>query len=204
MLSIMVLATGLVGCGAAVEGSGEGELTAVDSQVQTAVDNAVQEVINQSINDIVQGILDRVAEGVAENTDSETDDELAENPEEYFPDDTDFTEVDATPEVPDVIEEVIDEVVEEVAEVLSTIRLSWAPASTYEDGTAMPHTDIAHYVLVYGQSIDAMTTQIQVSASGLNSHDLEQMPAGNWHIALKTVSIFGSESNNSNALAVSL
>ena len=84
------------------------------------------------------------------------------------------------------------------------VRLQWAPANKYEDGSAMPASEISHYVLVYGESSDAMNDSIRLEVAGLAAHNLESLDQGDWVIGLKTVSIYGSESDVSNLINVSL
>jgi|GEM_PF-2767562 len=214
IISMMFLTTGLVGCGAAVDGEGSmveggnqvtdssGTPTALDPYIQNAVDKAVGGIAEKSINDLVEEILDRVAQGIIDGQDStptDTDEEevVAETPE------TDEEEVVAeTPDTPDTEEEVVAEETDDSVE-REEVRLSWTPASKYEDGTNMPESEIDSFVVRYGASKDAMDNLVHINKTALNSKNLK-LPQGKWFIKIKTRSVYDITSRYSNIIEVSI
>ena len=105
-----------------------------------------------------------------------------------------------------MMEEVVESINDAIDDVIANVqvRLSWSPASFYEDGSIMPETEISHYELVYGNSPESMDTSVNIDLAGLSSYDIENLPEGEWHIALRTVSIYGGISDLSNMVSVSL
>lgn len=82
--------------------------------------------------------------------------------------------------------------------------VQWAPASFFEDGTAMSNNEVSHYEVVYGTSKTALNKTIKVAVSGLNTFELNQLPAGKWVVGIKTVSVYGTTSSVSNTVQVTI
>lgn len=109
--------------------------------------------------------------------------------------------------VTDVTEDVTDQVTEDVTQETesenvsaATIagQLAWEPAGYYEDGTEMSINDISHYKIVFGTSEDNLSESVEVSVAGLLTYDFEAAAGNTWFVGVKTVSIYGGESDASN------
>ena len=117
-------------------------------------------------------------------TDDSTDDQVVDEP------------VDNTDD-----EVVVEEPTEEPA---YAGYVEWSVASFFEDGTAMTNNEISHFEVVYGATDSTMDKTVTVAVNGLNTFELNKLPSGNWVVGVKTVSIYGTASELSNTLQVSI
>ena len=116
-------------------------------------------------------------------------------------DDDDVAVEEPTTETPADDEVVVEEPTTEPA---YAGYVEWSPASFFEDGTSMTSNEIAHYEVVYGANASTMNQKLTVAVSGLNTFELNQLPSGNWVVGVKTVSIYGTASDLSNTVQVSI
>lgn len=85
---------------------------------------------------------------------------------------------------------------------LNTLSLTWTPSDFFEDGSAMSVHEIAHYKVVYGSSPDALTESQEVGLGNLLTFEMQGDVGSTWYAAVKTISVYGSESASSNVIAL--
>ena len=78
-----------------------------------------------------------------------------------------------------------------------TAVLSWVDPTTYDDGTALPPTDIGGYKLYYGPSTGNYTKFITIGPNDSNVFEL-QLPSGLYFFTLTVYDKDGDESDKSN------
>lgn len=66
------------------------------------------------------------------------------------------------------------------------VTLLWDPPLTYEDGTALPASEIASYKIYYGQSSGSYTAFITVPGNLLTA-TITNLAKGNWYFVATTV-----------------
>lgn len=77
----------------------------------------------------------------------------------------------------------------------ASVTLSWTPPTQNEDGSTL--TDLAGYEVHYGQSEGALDQSVQLSNPSLNSYVVENLSAGTWFFAVRSVNRQGVASQMS-------
>lgn len=84
----------------------------------------------------------------------------------------------------------------------TTATLSWTTPTDNTDGT--PLTNIAGYVVVYGQSANALSEQVMINDPSATSYTVAGLSAGTWYFAVATLNSTGQQSSPSNPVSVTL
>jgi hypothetical protein len=83
-----------------------------------------------------------------------------------------------------------------------SVTLSWTAPTQNVDGTAL--TDLASYIVGYGDRTGTYTTTLDVVDPGSNSVVIEGFAPGNWYFAIKAVNVPGTQSEYSREVMASL
>jgi hypothetical protein len=90
--------------------------------------------------------------------------------------------------------------------VSSKVTLSWTPPTQNTDGT--PLTNLAGYRIVYGPSAASLNEwtapTIDVPNAGISTYVLENLTAGTWYFAVRSYTLAGLHSVNSNVASKTL
>ncbi len=173
-LSLLTGCEGMVKVDQNEDGSVQFSLVSSLNPCDTSTGTCTVNTGTDSATDTDTDTDDSVVDGTTD-TDSGADDEVVETP---TTDDTDTSTVAG--------------------------YVEWTPALFYADGTEMASNEISHFEVIYGATADQLTQSMTVDSAGLNSLALSQLPHGDWYVAVKTVSIYGSVSDASNVLEVSI
>ena len=82
-----------------------------------------------------------------------------------------------------------------VATGAGTASISWAPPTFNTDGTAL--TDLAGYVVIYGESEQSLGQSITIDNPSISTYVVENLPSGTWYFAVQAVNGSGVRSSNS-------
>jgi|SRR5579872_3637619 len=77
--------------------------------------------------------------------------------------------------------------------------LTWIPPTENSDGTTL--TDLAGYVVHYGQSASNLTQTLKIANPGLSSYVVDNLPAGTWYFAMSSYTSAGVESSMSGVVS---
>ena len=77
-----------------------------------------------------------------------------------------------------------------------TVSLSWMPPTTNSDGTAL--TDLTAFRIVYGNSATDLSQSVTITNPSISSYTLDNLSAGTWYFAVKSVNSRQDESDVSN------
>jgi len=77
-----------------------------------------------------------------------------------------------------------------------SVTLDWTPPTQNTDGTAL--INLAGYNIYYGTSSGSLTQQIHLTGASLTTYAVQNLPAGTWYFAIKSLSSTGMESASSN------
>lgn len=80
--------------------------------------------------------------------------------------------------------------------VSGSATLSWVPPTTNTDGT--PLTDLAGFVINYGNSASALTQTVTVSSATATSYTVQNLAAGTWYFTVVVYTTTGTQSAPSN------
>ena len=108
------------------------------------------------------------------------------------------------PQEPEVVEEPTEEpevVVNPSTPSTQTAQLSWEAPQFYEDGSVLSSRDISHYKMVWGTSKKKLTNAQDLDITGILTANFSAAKNQTWYVAMRTVSVDGSISNNSNIIA---
>lgn len=83
-----------------------------------------------------------------------------------------------------------------------TVTLSWQPPTEYTDGTAMGN--LAGYHIHYGAQPTNLTSSINVANPGLATYLVQGLSPGTYYFALSAYDSTGAESDDSEAVAVTV
>jgi len=75
-------------------------------------------------------------------------------------------------------------------------RLGWSVPTTNTDGTVV--TDLAGYVIQYGNSPTLLAQQVSISDPSANSYTVTGLGSGTWYFALSSYTVSGVYSALSN------
>jgi len=70
--------------------------------------------------------------------------------------------------------------------------ISWDAPTTNNNGT--PLTDLAGYRIYYGSSPEDLSHTVQISTVGLQTYVIDDLEAGTWYFAVRSVAANGTES----------
>lgn len=82
------------------------------------------------------------------------------------------------------------------------VTVAWTPPTKNDDGSEL--TDLSGYRIHYGNASKAYTASIDVPNPGLSRYTMEQLPAGQYFIAVTAVNAEGIESEYSSEVTVTL
>ena len=74
--------------------------------------------------------------------------------------------------------------------------MSWTPPTQNADGSTL--TDLAGYEVRYGRSQDNLDQTVQLNNPSLNTYVVENLTAGTWFFAVRSVNRAGVASQLSN------
>jgi hypothetical protein len=77
--------------------------------------------------------------------------------------------------------------------------LTWTAPTQNTDGTSL--TDLAGFVIAYGQSSAALTNTVKISNASVDTHVFEQLPSGTYYFAVKAYTSSGVESELSSTVS---
>lgn len=83
-----------------------------------------------------------------------------------------------------------------------SVTLRWTAPTQNVDGTSL--TDLASYIVAYGDTTGAYTTTLDVVDLGSNSVVIEGLAPGTWYFAIKAVNAAGMQSAYSGEVVASL
>jgi len=78
------------------------------------------------------------------------------------------------------------------AAAIGSATLTWQPPTLNEDGSAL--TDLAGYVIRYGQNAATLEKQLKLDNTGLTTYVIENLTGGTWFFSLAAVNRNGMES----------
>ncbi len=79
------------------------------------------------------------------------------------------------------------------------VTLSWAAPTENTDGSAL--TDLAGFVLVYGTSSSTLDRTVRFENPSVDSHVLQDLPAGTYYFAIRAYNTLGAESELSSIVS---
>jgi len=86
-----------------------------------------------------------------------------------------------------------------VASGAGTASVSWSPPTMNTDGSVL--TDLSGYVLLYGESQDAMDRSITIDNPSISTYVVDSLPTGTWYFAVQAVNANGVRSSNSTVVS---
>jgi hypothetical protein len=87
--------------------------------------------------------------------------------------------------------------VEPTAPVTGSATLRWVPPTENVDGS--PLTNLAGYVIRYGNSLSALGQELRVTSPAITSAVIEDLGTGTWYFTVSAYTTTGTESTASNA-----